>query len=180
MNTFTLGGIHPPEHKELACNSAIEVAKPPQTAYIPLSQHIGMPSREMVEVGQRVLAGQQIGNPAGFVSAPVHATISGKVTAIELFTNPMGKRIPAIVIESDKADEWVSFEEDPNYMERPSDVLKERVKNAGIVGMGGATFPTIVKLSPPKEKHVDAVIINGAECEPYLTADHRLMLEHPQ
>ncbi|MCG6552287.1 MAG: electron transport complex subunit RsxC [Candidatus Magnetominusculus sp. LBB02] len=180
METFTLGGIHPPEHKELACNAAIESCKPPQRAVIPLSQHIGAPCKALVEVGQRVVAGQLIGNPEGFVSAPVHASIAGKVTGIEAFPSPMGRMVPCIVIENDKTDEWAVFEEDPGYIERTADELKGRIKAAGIVGMGGATFPTIVKLSPPKEKKIDAVIINGAECEPFLTSDHRVMLESPK
>ncbi|MEO5361302.1 MAG: electron transport complex subunit RsxC [Nitrospirota bacterium] len=180
MSTFALGGIHPPEHKELACNAAVEVCKSPQRAVVPLSQHIGAPCKSLVEVGQRVLAGQLIGNPEGFVSAPVHASIAGKVTGIEAFPSPMGRMVPSIVIENDKSDEWTPLEGDPNYMERSADVLKGRIKASGIVGMGGATFPTVVKLSPPKEKKIDAVIINGAECEPYLTADHRLMLENPK
>ncbi|WP_420265388.1 electron transport complex subunit RsxC [Candidatus Magnetominusculus dajiuhuensis] len=180
MSTFTLGGIHPPEHKELACGVAVEVCKPPQRAVVPLSQHIGAPCKALVEVGQRVVAGQLIGNPEGFVSAPVHASIAGKVTSIEAFPAPIGRMVPCIVIENDKSDEWAVFEDDPNYMERAADVLKGRIKAAGIVGMGGATFPTVVKLSPPKEKKIDAVIINGAECEPYLTADHRVMLESPK
>ncbi|KWT94615.1 electron transport complex subunit RsxC [Candidatus Magnetominusculus xianensis] len=180
MSTFTLGGIHPPEHKELACNAAIEVCKLPQRAVVPLSQHIGAPCKSLIEVGQRVLAGQLIGNPEGFISAPVHASIAGKVTGIEAFPSPMGRMVPSIVIENDKSDEWTPLEGDPNYMERSADVLKGRIKASGIVGMGGATFPTVVKLSPPKEKKIDAVIINGAECEPYLTADHRLMLENPK
>ncbi|MBF0320371.1 MAG: electron transport complex subunit RsxC [Nitrospirae bacterium] len=180
MSTFTLGGIHPPEHKELACNAVIEVCKAPQRAVVPLSQHIGAPCKSLVEVGQRVLAGQLIGNPEGFVSAPVHASIAGKVTSIEAFPAPIGRMVPSIVIENDKSDEWTPLEDDPNYLERAADVLKGRIKAAGIVGMGGATFPTVVKLSPPKEKKIDAVIINGAECEPFLTADHRLMLESPR
>ncbi|MBF0565036.1 MAG: electron transport complex subunit RsxC [Nitrospirae bacterium] len=175
-----MGGIHPPDEKELDSHCPIETMKAPARVMIPLAQHIGAPCVSMVEVGKRVLIGEQIGNPQGFVSAPVHASVSGKVVSIENCPNAQGKMVPAIVIENDKMEEWAPLEDDPDFMQRPADVLLKRIKAAGLVGMGGATFPTHVKLSPPKEKRIDAVIINGAECEPYLTADHRVMLESPR
>jgi electron transport complex protein RnfC len=128
-----------------------------------------------------VKKGEKIGESGGFVSAPVHSSVSGKVTAIGNFPHPLGMDMPSIVIESDGRDEWVSgLKETPDYMTLGAEELKKMVQDAGIVGMGGATFPTHVKLSPPKEKPIDVVILNGAECEPYLTADHRLMLERPK
>jgi electron transport complex protein RnfC len=180
LATFKLGGIHPPEMKEFSSGSAIETAKPPKRAYIPLSQHIGAPCKSIVEPGARVIVGQQIGNPEGFVSAPVHSSIAGKVVGIEPLTAPNGRIIPCIVIENDNSNEIVPPADDSEYLKRAGDELKQRIKAAGIVGMGGATFPTHVKLSPPKEKPITAVIINGAECEPYLTSDHRMMLESPR
>ncbi len=174
------GGIHPPESKELAENASIREAKIPPRVIIQLSQHIGAPCKSLVEIGQDVKIGEQIGNPEGFVSAPVHSSVSGKVSAIGTFPAPNGKMIPSVVIENNGADEEVSLEEDADYFSKSPEELKERIKKAGIVGMGGAAFPTHVKLSPPKEKPVDAVIINGAECEPYLTSDHRVMVEHPE
>lgn len=173
------GGIHPPEHKELADRSPIVDAKPPARAIIPLSQHIGAPCASIVEIGQEVKKGEVLGNPGGFVSASVHASVSGKVIAIGEFAVPNGRMVPSVVIENDGKEEWTSLSDNPDYLTLSSDDLKEKIKFAGIVGLGGATFPTHVKLSPPKEKPIDAVIINGAECEPYLTADHRLMVENP-
>ncbi len=121
-----------------------------------------------------------IGSPTGFVSAPVHSSISGKVIAISEFPQPSGRMVSSVVIESDGKDEGIPFDDNPDYLNLSADEIKTRIKNAGIVGLGGAAFPTNVKLSPPKEKPIDTVILNGAECEPYLTADHRLMLERPR
>ncbi|RMF99859.1 MAG: electron transport complex subunit RsxC, partial [Nitrospirae bacterium] len=149
-------------------------------AYIPLSQHIGAPCNPVVQVGQEVKRGELIGEPTGFVSAPVHSSVAGKVTGITVMPNAMGRMVQVVVVENNGTDEWVQLKDDPDYMNLSPDELKEKIKDAGIVGMGGATFPTHVKLSPPKEKPIDAVIINGAECEPYLTADHRLMVERPE
>ena len=174
------GGIHPPDKKILAANSPIVSSKPPKIAVIPLSQHIGAPCKPIVSIGQEIKKGEAVGEPAGFVSSPVHASVSGKVVAIAEFPNAMGRMINSVVIENDGKEEWTPLKDNPDYMSLPPEELKEKVKAAGIVGMGGATFPTVVKLSPPKEKTVDAVLINGAECEPYLTADYRLMVERPK
>jgi electron transport complex protein RnfC len=174
------GGVHPPDKKELSEGAAIEQAKVPKTVVIPMSQHIGAPCQALVEIGQEVKLGQPVGVAEAFVSAPVHASVSGKVVAIGEFPNPMGRMVPSVVIENDGQDTWDALRDEPNYLSLSVDELKEKVKNAGIVGMGGAAFPTSVKLSPPKEKPIDAVILNGAECEPYLTADYRLMVERPK
>jgi electron transport complex protein RnfC len=181
MGTATFkGGIHPPDKKELAANSLIIDAKAPKIIVIPLSQHIGAPCNAVVSIGQEVKKGQVVGEPAGFVSSPVHASVSGKVVAIGEFPNAMGRMIASVVIENDGKEEWTALKDNPDYKSLSPEELKEKVKAAGIVGMGGAAFPTVVKLSPPKEKTIDAVLINGAECEPYLTADYRLMLEKPK
>ncbi|MEW6109250.1 MAG: electron transport complex subunit RsxC [Nitrospirota bacterium] len=174
------GGIHPPDKKELAKNSPITDAKPPKIVIIPLSQHIGAPCKPLVTIGQEVKKGEVIGEAGGFVSAPVHSSVSGKVTAIGEFPNAMGRMVPSIVIENDFKEEWTALKDNPDYMNLSPDEIKGKIKDAGIVGMGGAAFPTNVKLSPPKEKPVDVVMINGAECEPYLTADYRLMIEKPK
>jgi electron transport complex protein RnfC len=174
------GGIHPPDKKTLAANSPIVTAKAPKIAVIPLSQHIGAPCKLLVSIGQEVKKGEAVGEPGGFVSSPVHASVSGKVVAISEFPNSMGRMVNSVVIENDGKEEWTPLKDNPDYMSLPPEELKEKVKAAGIVGMGGATFPTVVKLSPPKEKAIDAVLINGAECEPYLTADYRLMVERPK
>src|SRR5208283_2754871 len=146
---------------------------------IPLSQHIGAPCKLSVVIGQGVKKGEVIGTPEGFVSAPVHASVSGKVVAIGEFPLPTGKMTKCVVIENNGKEEWASLKDNPDYIRLTPEELKGKVKDAGIVGMGGAAFPAHVKLSPPKEKPIDVVIINGAECEPYLTADYRLMIERP-
>ncbi|MEW6584823.1 MAG: electron transport complex subunit RsxC [Nitrospirota bacterium] len=177
--TLFKGGIHPPDKKHLSADKQITGAKPPEKVVIPLSQHLGAPCKAIVTTGQEVKKGELIGEPTGFVSAPVHSSVSGKVTAISDFPNAMGRMVPSVVIENDGREEWTSLKDNPDYMNLSPDELREKIKSAGIVGMGGAAFPTVVKLSPPKEKPIDTVILNGAECEPYLTGDYRLMLEHP-
>ncbi|GBD95351.1 MAG TPA: electron transport complex subunit RsxC [Nitrospirae bacterium] len=173
-------GIHPRYHKDLTAGKSIAKAKLPQRIVVPVSQHIGAPAKPEVGIGDEVKRGQVIGSATGFVCSPVHSSISGKVTAIADFPTAAGKMVQSIVIESDGKDEAVDFKENPDYMNLGADDIKAIIKDAGIVGMGGAAFPTNVKLSPPKEKTIDTVIINGAECEPYLTADHRLMVERPK
>ncbi|MEK6726434.1 MAG: electron transport complex subunit RsxC [Deltaproteobacteria bacterium] len=174
------GGVHPPDGKELSNAKAVATLPVPEKVTIPLSQHIGAPAESLVKVGDAVKKGQKIGEAKGFVSVPVHASISGKVTAVAGFPHPAGKNLPAIQIESDGLDEWsADVKENPGYKNLSPEEIKSIIQGAGIVGMGGAAFPTHVKLSPPANKKIDTLIINGAECEPYLTADHRLMLEEP-
>lgn len=174
------GGIHPPDKKELSADKPVAETKQPRRVVVPLSQHLGAPCKPIVAVNQEVKKGELIGEPTGFVSAPVHSSVSGKVISIGEFPNAMGRMVTSIVIENDGREEWTLLEDNPDYMNLSPEELKEKIKNAGIVGMGGAAFPTVVKLSPPKEKPIDTVIINGSECEPYLTGDYRLMLEHPK
>jgi electron transport complex protein RnfC len=173
------GGVHPPDKKELSKGAAITPCSQPDRVVIPLSQHLGAPCAATVEIGQEVRAGQVVGAAEAFVSAPVHSSVSGKVIAIGEFPNAMGRMVPSVVIENDKKDEWVDLRGTEDYLSLSPDDLKQKIRESGIVGMGGAAFPTSVKLSPPKEKPIDVVILNGAECEPYLTADYRLMLERP-
>ena len=173
-------GIHPKYNKELASGKSITPANLPQRIVVPVSQHIGAPAKPEVTIGDEVKRGQVIGSTAGFVSSPIHSSISGKVIAIADFPTSVGRMVQSIVIESDGKDEAVPFQENPDHMSVSAEDIKNIIKDAGIVGMGGAAFPTNVKLSPPKEKTIDAVMINGAECEPYLTADHRLMVERPK
>lgn len=177
MSATFSGGIHPAYNKQLASGAAIEPLEPPAEAVVPLGQHIGAPAKPVVAKGDEVKVGQLIAEPGGFVSAPVHAPISGKVKAIEPRHHPMGKQLEAIVITGDGEDQWAEPMEPLDPASADHEALVGRIRDAGIVGMGGATFPTHVKLSPPKGKPIDTVILNGAECEPYLTADHRLMVE---
>jgi electron transport complex protein RnfC len=173
------GGIHPPDKKELAKDSPVKNARIPQRVVIPLSQHVGAPCKSLVSINQQVKKGEIIGEPGGFVSSPVHASVSGKVVAIGEFPNAMGRMVMSVVIENDGKEEWTALKDNPDYLKLSPEELKDKIKAAGIVGLGGAAFPTVVKLTPPKEKPIDTVIINGAECEPYLTADYRLMIEKP-
>ncbi|MBP2644692.1 MAG: rnfC [Firmicutes bacterium] len=172
------GGVHPDDQKRFTAAKAIEAAPLPEKVVIPTRQHIGAPCTPLVKVGDLVKKGQIIAQADAFVASPVHASISGKVAAIGEYPHPVFGSCPAVVIESDGLDEWAEglpLNRDWNALE--SDEIKEIIRQAGIVGMGGATFPTHVKLAPPKEKTIDVFILNGAECEPYLTADHRVMLE---
>lgn len=179
MQTFK-GGIHPPEKKELSKDSPITPTKPPKRLVIPIIQHIGAPCKVNVTVGQTVKKGDLIATPEGFVSAPVHSSVSGKVISIMDYPIATGRLVPSIIIDNDMTEQWTILKDNPDYINMTPDELKSKIKDAGIVGMGGAAFPTHVKLSPPKEKPIDVIIINGAECEPYLTADYRLMIERPE
>ena len=178
MWTIAGEGIHPIHEKRFTSSVAVKDLKLPGKVVIPLSQHIGAPCEPLVKIGDSVRKYQKIGEAKGFISASVHASISGKVIAIGKFPHPSGNQSNSIVIESDGKDEPVEgLTEHPDYLKLDPKELKDIIVNAGIVGMGGATFPTHVKLNPPKEKKIDTVLLNGAECEPYLTADDRLMVE---
>lgn len=179
LKTFA-GGLHPPDSKKYSEHKAIEICPLPEVLIIPAAQHIGAPAEICVAVGDQVKKGQVIANAKGFVSVPVHASTSGEVIAVEPRLHPMGRLLPAVVIKVDGKDQWDESlkHNDPDQLD--ADALKKILLNAGIVGMGGATFPTHVKLSPPPEKKIDTLILNGVECEPYLTADHRLMLEESE
>ncbi len=178
LKTFP-GGIHPADSKSYAENAAIETMPLPKKVVIPLSQHIGAPAKPCVKVGDEVLVGQVIAEAGGFVSIPMHASISGKITKIDLFDHPSGIKSPAIEITGNGEDNWVKLSDD-NVETLSVDELKKRISAAGVCGMGGAGFPTHVKLSPPAENPIDTVILNGVECEPYLTADYRIMLERAE
>jgi len=174
------GGLHPPDNKAWSAHKPIETCALPGELVIPLAQHIGAPAEPCVAKGDQVRKGQVIGQAKGFVSVPVHASTSGEVIAVEPRPHPYGRDLPAVVIRPDGQDAWVEGLEEADPEALTADEIRDRIRAAGIVGMGGATFPTHVKLSPPAEKPIDTVIVNGVECEPYLTADHRLMLEQTQ
>lgn len=173
------GGVHPDDSKHTS-TQAISGLQPAESLTLSLSQHIGAPSRPEVSVGDRVLKYQLIASPGGFVSMSLHAPTSGTVKAIEPAPHPSGRFVTAIIIESDGLDEAADLSEraDPQ-MSRGPEAWKETIRDSGIVGMGGAAFPTHVKMSPPEDKPIDMIVANGVECEPYLTADHRLMLQSP-
>jgi len=171
------GGVHPHDSKEFSKKMVIEKMPVPAKVVIPLSQHIGVPSKPLVKVGDEVITGQIISESGGFVSIPMHATITGKVTKIASFPHPTGTMQSAIEITAEGEDKWVDLIDEQNYLQLSPEEMKKRILNAGICGMGGAGFPTHVKLSPPADKPIDTVILNGVECEPFLTADYRIMLE---
>ena len=180
LKTFKKG-VHPEEYKFLSEHKALERVPLPEEVFIPVHQHIGAPCRPLVEKGQTVKTGEVIGQSTGFVSSPIHATISGKVKAIDNFPHPLGINGQMIHIVGDGEDEWLeSSEEADNWENLATNEIVEAVQKAGIVGLGGAAFPTHVKLSPSKEKIIDTFVLNGCECEPYLTADHRMMVEQAE
>jgi Na+-translocating ferredoxin:NAD+ oxidoreductase subunit C len=179
LKTFPKGGVHPPENK-LSADKPIEALGLPEKVIIPISQHIGVPSTPTVAKGDKVLVGQVIAKSSGFVSANIHSSVSGTVASLDPVLDSTGYKRPAITITVE-GEEWIP------EIDRSPDLIKEfslsaeeiiaKVNEGGIVGLGGATFPSHVKLSIPKGKKADVLIINGVECEPYLTSDHRLMLE---
>ena len=174
------GGIHPDDGKSLAKEKAIVEVKPKGDLVYPVSQHIGAPASPVVAVGDRVLKGQMIAEAGGFVSAPIYASVSGKVKAIAPHLNPTGGTVNSIVIENDGEYEEVEYPAVKPLDEMTKEEILNTIGNAGIVGMGGAGFPTRVKLSPKEPDKIDYIIANCAECEPYITADYRCMLEIPE
>jgi len=182
MKTFKLGGVHPAANK-LSDKAPIEVAAVPALVAIPMAQNLGAPSKAVVAKGDKVKVGTVIGEPGGFLSSYVHSSVSGTVDKVDIVEDATGRRVPAVFIKVE-GDEW------EETIDRSKDIVKEiklekqeiidKVKAMGIVGMGGATFPTQVKLAPPPTAKPECVIINAVECEPYLTSDHSLMLAHPE
>ncbi|MCX6334486.1 MAG: electron transport complex subunit RsxC [Bacteroidia bacterium] len=179
MKTFSTGGVHPPENK-LTANCSIQYLPLPQSVAIPVSQHIGTPANIVVNKGDSVKTGQVIAESKGFVSAFIHSSVSGKVNKIDTVIDTSGYRQTAVFIDVE-GDEWVDTidrsEEILTDIKLSSEDIIRKCLQSGIVGMGGATFPSHVKLTVPAGKKCDVLIINGVECEPYLTSDHRLMLE---
>jgi len=174
-------GIHPDTHKSATERKAIESNKLPSKVILPVRQHIGAPCEPIVKKGDPVKKGQLIASAAGFVSSNVHATISGTVVDISDKPHPGLGKCLAITIESDGLDQWEEgLPTERDWQNLDNAKILEIINNAGIVGLGGATFPTHVKLTPPKDTPIDTLIINAAECEPFLTADHRIMLEYTE
>ena len=173
-------GVHPPDGKAYSNSQPIKVVMPPEGAELvfPLSQHIGAPAAALVKKGDEVLVGQKIAEAGGFVSSPIFASVSGTVKAVEPRLTIGGGKVNSIVIVNDgKYSEIEGLGKQTDYKSLSKEQIIEKVKEAGIVGLGGAGFPTHVKLNPPPDNKIDSIIINAAECEPYLTTDHRLLLE---
>lgn len=172
------GGASIPEFKELTSKNPVEVLKSPKIVYIPLHQHSGSPCEPLVNVGDVVKIGQKIGSSNAFVSSSIHSSVSGVVKEISTIYTPTGIKSKCVVIENDGMDEMIESIKERSLESYKREEIISTLKEMGIVGMGGASFPTHVKFSPPEDKKIDILIINGAECEPYITADHRLMLEN--
>ena len=179
MLTFH-GGVHPREDKEATERKPVEVLPLPARVFIPLSQHTGAPSKAVVQKGSPVKTGTLIGEPAGRISAATHASVSGTVADVAELPHPLtGRRGPTVIIDSDGADAPDEAINERDYSGFTIEQIVEVLRLSGVVGLGGAAFPTYFKLTPPKEKPINTLLINGCECEPFLTADHRLMLEQP-
>lgn len=179
LKTFK-GGVHPYEGKELAKDRPITEVLPKGSLAYPLSQHIGAPANPITAVGDRVLKGQKIAEAGGFVSAPIHASVSGTVKAIEPRRTAVGDMVNSIIVENDGAYEEISYDSCADTAALTKEEIIDKIREAGVVGMGGAGFPTHVKLSPKEPEKIEYIIANCAECEPYLTADYRRMLEDPE
>jgi len=179
LKTFK-GGVHPRGMKSISENAAIKEMPIPDELVIPLSQHTGAPAELLVKKGDKVLKGQKIGEAKGFISACVHSPASGEVTNVAPYMHPLGRKAMSVFIKPDGLDEWAQLPEKKNLNNISPEEIISRVKESGIVGLGGAAFPSHVKLSPPKDKKIDTLIINAVECEPYLTADYRVMLEETE
>lgn len=184
LHTFKVGGVHPEENK-LTADIQTVAANLPQTAVFPLSQHIGAPAKPVVSRGDKVKVGTLLAEAGGFVSAPIYSSVSGTVAKIDTVTDASGYRKAAIyvTVEDDEWEESIDQTETLESLENHPELTPEeivfRIKEAGVTGMGGAGFPTFIKLTPPPTTKVECVIINGVECEPYITADYRMMIEHP-
>lgn len=183
LRTFSMGGVHPEENKITADKATVAAALPKQ-AIFPLGQHIGAPAKPVVQRGDKVKVGTLIAEAGGFVSAPIHSSVSGTVAKVDTAVDATGYRRPAIYINVE-GDEWEESIDRSDKLEKLSDhpeltpeEIVNRIKEAGVTGMGGAGFPTFIKLCPPKDAKAECVILNGVECEPYITSDYRLMMEH--
>ncbi|HJD37532.1 MAG TPA: electron transport complex subunit RsxC [Candidatus Blautia ornithocaccae] len=174
------GGVHPYDGKELSKEKPVRELLPGKELVYPLSQHIGAPAKPIVAKGDHVLSGQKIAEMGGFVSANIHASVSGTVKEIKKVRNNVGAMVDAIVVENDEKYETVEFQSAASLEALSKEEVLERIKEGGVVGMGGAGFPTHVKLAPKEPEKIEYVLVNGAECEPYLTSDYRRMLEQPE
>ncbi len=174
------GGVHPYDGKELSKEKPVRELLPGKELVYPLSQHIGAPAKPIVAKGDHVLAGQKIAEMGGFVSANIHASVSGTVKEIKKVRNNVGSMVDAIVVENDEKYETVEFQKADSLENLSKEEILDRIKEGGVVGMGGAGFPTHVKLAPKEPEKIEYVLVNGAECEPYLTSDYRRMLEQPE
>lgn len=174
------GGVHPPENKIQTENMAVEEVKAPKMLYVALLQHIGAPLDPIIAVGDRVLKGQKIADSQAFMSSPIHSPVSGIVKRIEDHVFPLMGRIKTVIIENDEQETWAELSKIEKWENVDRRTLLTMIREKGIVGIGGASFPTHIKLDPPADAKIDTLLLNGAECEPYLNSDNRLMIENPE
>lgn len=178
MKTFKRGGVHPDEMKRLSEEKSLERIETPARVVLPVIQHIGAPAKAIVKKGDKVAKGSLIAEANGYVSSPVHSSVSGNVVDVEERTTAQGMVCDHIIIESEGEQEWAKgLNQKREWKDMGADRIRAAIRDAGIVGLGGAAFPTHVKLSPPEDRPIDTLIINGIECEPYLTCDYRMMME---
>ncbi|CRF35162.1 electron transporter [Brachyspira suanatina] len=180
LGRFRFGGVHPHDSKDTADISSSVLSKSPKTVLISMSQHIGAPAKMLKNKGDKIERGELIGEAGGYVSGNVHSSVTGTAASVEIASPPLGRGANALLINVDSNADNLAYFESSDYMSMPVEEMSKRIQQAGIVGMGGATFPTHVKVDGAAKGNADTLIINGVECEPYITSDYRLMIEYTQ
>ena len=180
LGRFRFGGVHPHDSKDTADIASSALSTPPKTVLISMSQHIGAPAKMLKNKGDKIERGELIGEAGGYVSGNVHSSVTGTAASVEIAAPPLGRGANALLINVDSNADNLAYFESSDYMSMPVEEMSKRIQQAGIVGMGGATFPTHVKVDGAAKGNADTLIINGVECEPYITSDYRLMIEYTQ
>ncbi|MEI0495010.1 electron transport complex subunit RsxC [Brachyspira intermedia] len=180
LGRFRFGGVHPHDSKDTADIASSALSNPPKTVLISMSQHIGAPAKMLKNKGDKIERGELIGEAGGYVSGNVHSSVTGTAASVEIAAPPLGRGANALLINVDSNADNLAYFESSDYMSMPVEEMSKRIQQAGIVGMGGATFPTHVKVDGAAKGNADTLIINGVECEPYITSDYRLMIEYTQ
>ncbi|PTY39131.1 electron transport complex subunit RsxC [Brachyspira hampsonii] len=180
LGRFRFGGVHPHDSKDTADIASSALSKPPKTVLISMAQHIGAPAKMLKNKGDKIEKGELIGEAGGYVSGNVHSSVTGTAASVEIAAPPLGRGANALLINVDSNADNLAYFESSDYMSMPVEEMSKRIQQAGIVGMGGATFPTHVKVDGAAKGNADTLIINGVECEPYITSDYRLMIEYTQ
>lgn len=180
LGRFRFGGVHPHDSKDTADISSSSLSKLPKTVLISMAQHIGAPAKMLKNKGDKIERGELIGEAGGYVSGNVYSSVTGTAASVEIATPPLGRGANALLINVDSNADNLAYFESSDYMSMPAEEMSKKIQSAGIVGMGGATFPTHVKVDGAAKGSADTLIINGVECEPYITSDYRLMIEYAQ
>ncbi|MEI0559236.1 electron transport complex subunit RsxC [Brachyspira intermedia] len=180
LGRFRFGGVHPHDSKDTADIASSALSNPPKTVLISMSQHIGAPAKMLKNKGDKIERGELIGEAGGYVSGNVHSSVTGTAASVEIAAPPLGRGANALLINVDSNADNLAYFESSDYMSMPVEEMSKKIQQAGIVGMGGATFPTHVKVDGAAKGNADTLIINGVECEPYITSDYRLMIEYTQ